>query len=65
MEELRVSNQLNCKYLGSRIEAEIADSLTKTPQLIKLGLTMEFRDTLNRTAVQLQKNLDKSKLYLC
>ena len=53
--------QLNCKYLGNRIEKEIADALTQTPQLVKLGVTMEFRDSLNRTAVQLQKNLDKRK----
>eukprot|EP00095_Tigriopus_kingsejongensis_P010120 maker-scaffold75_size407189-snap-gene-0.12 protein:Tk10120 transcript:maker-scaffold75_size407189-snap-gene-0.12-mRNA-1 annotation:"tropomodulin-like isoform x2" len=59
LEELRVSNQLNCKYLGNRIETEISNLLPTTPQLVKLGLTMEFRDTLNRTAIQLQKNLDK------
>ena len=35
-----------------------------TPQLVKLGVTMEFRDSLNRTAVQLQKNLDKRKFDL-
>ena len=56
--------QLNCKYLGSRVENDIANALTMTPQLVKLGVTMEFRDSLNRTAVQLQKNLDKRKLDL-
>lgn len=61
LEELRVSNQLNCKYLGNRIETEISLALSETPQLVKLGLTMEFRDTLNRTAVQLQKNLDQRR----
>ena len=54
---------MNCKYLGHRIEKEIADALSLTPQLVKLGVTMEFRDSLNRTAVQLQKNLDKRKLH--
>ena len=47
--------------MGHRIEKEIADALSLTPQLVKLGVTMEFRDSLNRTAVQLQKNLDKRK----
>ena len=58
---LSLSFQLNCKYLGHRIEKEIADVLAMTPQLVKLGVTMEFRDSLNRTAIQLQKNLDKRK----
>ena len=53
--------KLNCKYLGSRVENDIANALAMTPQLVKLGVTMEFRDSLNRTAVQLQKNLDKRK----
>ena len=48
--------------MGNRVETEIAEALQNTPQLVKLGITMEFRDTLNRAAVQLQKNLDKSKL---
>ena len=47
--------------MGHRIEKEIADVLAMTPQLVKLGVTMEFRDSLNRTAIQLQKNLDKRK----
>ena len=54
------SFQHNTKYLGNRLETLIADSLSDTPQLVKLGITMEFRDTLNRTAVALQKNLDRS-----
>ena len=36
-------------------------ALLQTPQLVKLGVTMEFRDSLNKTAVQLQKNLDRSE----
>ncbi len=43
------------------MENEIADLLRSTPKLVRLGINMEFRDTLNRTAVQLQKNLDKGK----
>ena len=57
------SLQLNCKYLGSRIENDIAQALLMTPQLVKLGVTMEFRDSLNKTAIQLQKNLDKRTSY--
>ena len=53
--------QLNCKYLGNRVETEIVSALRETPQLVKLGLTMEFRDTLNKAAVQLKNNLDRSE----
>ena len=54
---------MNCKYLGSRVENEIANALTSTPQLVKLGVTMEFRDSLNKSAIQLQKNLDRRMFY--
>lgn len=50
--------------MGNRIETEIANLLHETPQLVKLGITMEFRDTLNRTAVQLEKNLDRKSKTL-
>ena len=33
------------------------------PQLVKLGVSMEFRDSLNKTAIQLQKNLDRRKFF--
>ena len=52
--------QLNCKYLGNRIENEIVDAVEKAPQLVKLGITLEFRDSLNKTAVTLLNNLDRS-----
>jgi hypothetical protein len=35
--------------------------LERTPQLIKLGINLEFRDSLHKTASQLQKNLDLRK----
>jgi len=47
--------------LGNRVENEIANALSTTPQLVKLGVTMEFRDSLNKSAIQLQKNLDKRR----
>ena len=49
--------------MGSRVENEIANALTSTPQLVKLGVTMEFRDSLNKSAIQLQKNLDRRMFY--
>ena len=49
--------------MGSRVENEIANALASTPQLVKLGVTMEFRDSLNKSAIQLQKNLDRRMFY--
>ena len=34
----------------------------KVPHLVKLGVRMEFRDSLNKCALALAKNLDRSKL---
>ena len=31
------------------------------PHLVKLGVRMEFRDSLNKCALALAKNLDRSK----
>ena len=53
--------QLNCKYLGNRVENEIVEAVCAAPQLLKLGIALEFRDALNKTAIQLLKNLDRSK----
>ena len=55
--------QQSRKYLGYQVESEIASMLELTPQLVKLGINMEFRDTLNRTVTQLQKNLDLSNYF--
>ena len=53
--------QLNCKYLGNRVESEITAAVYEAPQLLKLGIAFEFRDALNKTAIQLLKNIDRSK----
>ena len=55
--------QLNCKYLGNRVENEIVEAVCAAPQLLKLGIALEFRDALNKTAIQLLKNLDRSKCF--
>ena len=49
--------QINCKKLGHQVEYEIAKLLESCPQLLRLGITLEFRDPLNRVAKQLQRNL--------
>ena len=46
------------------MENEIVEAVCKAPQLLKLGIALEFRDALNKTAVQLLKNLDRSKCSL-
>jgi hypothetical protein len=50
--------QLNCKRLGHHVEFQIANLAQNCPQLLRLGITMEFRDPLNRIAIILQKNLE-------
>ena len=37
------------------------EAVCEAPQLLKLGIALEFRDALNKTAIQLLKNLDRSK----
>ena len=36
----------------------------KVPHLVKLGVRMEFRDSLNKCAMALAKNLDRSKFLV-
>ena len=57
------SLQLTFKFLGHQIESEIASLMQETPQLVKLGITLQFRETLNKTATQLQRNLDQSNTH--
>lgn len=61
LEELRVASQFSGAYLGSAIEYAIIDLLPKVPHLVKLGVRMEFRDSLNKCALALAKNLDKRR----
>lgn len=62
LEEFRVANQHNCHHLGSAIEYALVDLIPKVPHLVKLGVAMEFRDSLNKCAMALAKNMDKRRL---
>ena len=62
LEELKVTNQFTGQFLGSALEYAIIELLPKVPHLVKLGVRMEFRDSLNKCALALAKNLDRSKL---
>merc|ERR1719458_1222619 len=61
LQELRVASQFSGAYLGSATEYAIIDLLPKVPHLVKLGVRMEFRDSLNKCALALAKNLDKRR----
>ena len=61
LEELKVTNQFTGQFLGSALEYAIIELLPKVPHLVKLGVRMEFRDSLNKCAMALAKNLDRSK----
>ena len=39
-------------------------SCIQVPHLVKLGVRMEFRDSLNKCAMALAKNLDRSKFLV-
>ena len=62
LEELRIANQFSGQFLGSATEYAIIEILAKAPHLVKLGVRMEFRDSLNKCAMALARNLDRSKL---
>jgi len=61
LEELRVASQFSGAYLGSATEYALIDLLPKVPHLVKLGVRMEFRDSLNKCALALAKNLDRRR----
>ena len=57
-----------CKRLGHQIELDIVNIIEDCPQLLRLGLSMEFRDPLNRVAGVLQRNLSnhtKNNTHKC
>ena len=55
-----MANQFTGQFLGSALEYAIIELLPKVPHLVKLGVRMEFRDSLNKCAMALAKNLDRS-----
>jgi len=61
LEELRVTGQFSGQYLGSAVEYTIIELLPKVPHLVKLGVKMEFRDSLNKCALALARNLDRRR----
>eukprot|EP00094_Tigriopus_californicus_P007527 TCALIF_07247-PA protein Name:"Similar to Tmod2 Tropomodulin-2 (Mus musculus)" AED:0.05 eAED:0.05 QI:154/0.83/0.85/1/1/1/7/232/412 len=57
-----ISGEMILKLIQATSQRKTLEELrVSNQQLVKLGLTMEFRDTLNRTAVQLQRNLDQRR----
>ena len=51
------SLQQKCRKLGHQVEQEICQIVQNCPNLIRLGLVMEFRGPLNKVATVLQRNL--------
>ena len=56
-----MANQFTGQFLGSALEYAIIELLPKVPHLVKLGVRMEFRDSLNKCAMALAKNLDRRR----
>jgi len=61
LEELKVASQFCGQYLGSAVEYGLIELLPKVPHLVKLGVRMEFRDSLNKCALALARNLDRRR----
>lgn len=61
LEEFRAVNQ-KPSVLGNKIEMEITKLVEQNPNLLRLGLFLEYNDAQNRIANHLQKNCDKFRL---
>jgi tropomodulin len=58
LEEFRAVNQ-KPSVLGNKIEMEITKLVEQNPNLLRLGLFLEYNDAQNRISAHLQKNCDK------
>ena len=56
--EVRVAGQQQEK-MGHRVETRIAEAVVRNPRLLKVGIRMEFRETMNRVSQNLIRNCDK------
>jgi len=59
--ELRVASQAQ-ESMGYRVEGRIADAIQKNPRLMKLGITLEFKEIAERVSKHLISNMDKIRV---
>jgi len=56
--EMRVCSQAQEK-MGQRVEERIATAICKNPRLMKVGITLEFNEIVNRVSKHMIANMDK------
>jgi len=56
--EMRVCSQAQEK-MGQRVEERIAMAICKNPRLMKIGITLEFDEIVNRVSKHMIANMDK------
>jgi len=59
--ELRVACQAQ-ESMGNRVEGRIADAIMKNPRLMKVGITLEFQEVMERVSKHLISNMDKMRI---
>ena len=59
--EVRVAAQAQEK-MGNRVENRIAAAILKNPRLMKLGISLEFKEIVERVSKHLISNMDKIRV---
>jgi hypothetical protein len=59
--EMRVACQAQ-ESMGYRVECRIADAILKNPRLMKIGMTIEFKEVAERVSKHLIANMDKIRI---
>merc|ERR1712168_1254709 len=59
--EIRVAAQTQ-QALGQRVEERIAAAICKNPRIMKAGITLEFKDVVNRVSNHMISNMDKLRV---
>jgi hypothetical protein len=62
--DFKGSNQ-QAQFLGNKVETAITKAIENNKTILKVGLHFQFGDCRNRVAVQLQKNLDRLRYFIC
>jgi len=59
--EMRISSQAQ-ESMGYRVEGRIADAIMKNPRLMKVGISLQFKEIAERVSKKLISNMDKMRI---
>jgi len=48
--------------MGYRVEGRIADAIMKNPRLMKVGISLQFKEIAERVSKKLISNMDKMRI---